>query len=93
MVELLEGVVKIPAFASGKECSVPVRSVQCGSDGRLWEDEMMPGSKDRILDAAERVVLRDGVTHLTLDAVAAETGISKGGLLYHFPSKRRFPRR
>jgi AcrR family transcriptional regulator len=48
---------------------------------------MTPGAKDRILDAAERVVLRDGVAHLTLDAVAAETGISKGGLLYHFPSK------
>ena len=47
----------------------------------------MIGSKDRILDAAERIVLRDGVGHLTLDAVAAETQISKGGLLYHFHSK------
>jgi AcrR family transcriptional regulator len=47
---------------------------------------MVP-SKDRILDAAERVVLRDGVMHLTLDAVAAEAQMSKGGLLYHFPSK------
>lgn len=25
---------------------------------------------------------------MTLDAVAAEAGLSKGGLLYHFPSKR-----
>lgn len=47
----------------------------------------MSGSKDRILDAAEAVVLRDGVAHLTLDAVAQECQISKGGLLYHFPSK------
>jgi AcrR family transcriptional regulator len=47
----------------------------------------MIGSKDRILDAAERIVLRDGVSHLTLDAVAAETAMSKGGLLYHFPAK------
>lgn len=47
----------------------------------------MVDSKDRILDAAERVVLRDGVMHLTLEAVAAEAQMSKGGLLYHFPSK------
>ncbi|MGE5646342.1 MAG: TetR/AcrR family transcriptional regulator [Acidobacteriota bacterium] len=47
----------------------------------------MNTSKDRILDAAERVVLRDGAAHLTLDAVAAEASMSKGGLLYHYPSK------
>ncbi len=47
----------------------------------------MSTSKNRILDAAERVVMRDGGAHLTLDAVAAEAAISKGGLLYHFPSK------
>jgi AcrR family transcriptional regulator len=44
---------------------------------------------DRLLDAAEAVVLRLGVTGLTLDAVAAQAGVSKGGLLYHFPSKER----
>lgn len=44
-------------------------------------------SQNRILDAAERVVIRDGVARLTLDAVAAEAGLSKGGVLYHFPSK------
>ncbi|MBN3217415.1 TetR family transcriptional regulator [Pectobacterium polaris] len=42
---------------------------------------------DRILDAAEKVLLRDGVHRFTLDAVAAEAGISKGGLVYSFPSK------
>jgi AcrR family transcriptional regulator len=40
-----------------------------------------------ILDAAEMVVMREGVRNMTLDAVAAEAGVSKGGLLYHFPSK------
>jgi len=43
--------------------------------------------QDRLLDAAEQVVARDGVANLTLDAVAREAGVSKGGLLYHFPSK------
>ncbi len=31
---------------------------------------------------------RDGAQSLTLDAVAAEAEVSKGGLLYHFKSKR-----
>jgi len=33
------------------------------------------------------VIAKQGAPHLTLEAVAAEAGISKGGLLYHFPSK------
>jgi AcrR family transcriptional regulator len=44
-------------------------------------------SKTKILDCAERIVVRDGVAHLTMDAVAAEAGMSKGGVLYNFPSK------
>lgn len=46
-----------------------------------------PCVRSRLLDAAERVVARDGVNNLTLSAVAAEAHVSKGGLLYHFPSK------
>ncbi|RCW78741.1 TetR/AcrR family transcriptional regulator [Phyllobacterium bourgognense] len=42
---------------------------------------------DQILDGAEEVLLANGVTGLTLNAVAEKVGISKGGLLYHFPSK------
>ncbi len=45
-------------------------------------------TKDRLLDAAAVVVRRDGAQALTLDAVAAEAEVSKGGLLYHFKSKR-----
>jgi AcrR family transcriptional regulator len=44
-------------------------------------------TRDRLLDAAERVVVEHGALSLTLEAVAAEAGVSKGGLLYHFPSK------
>ncbi|HYL03040.1 MAG TPA: TetR/AcrR family transcriptional regulator [Steroidobacteraceae bacterium] len=47
----------------------------------------MRSARERLLDAAERVVVEAGATHLTLDAVAKSAGISKGGLLYHFPSK------
>jgi AcrR family transcriptional regulator len=44
-------------------------------------------SKTDILDAAVRVLLRDGVMRLTLDGVAAEAGVSKGGVFYHFANK------
>jgi AcrR family transcriptional regulator len=44
-------------------------------------------TRRRLIDVANRIVQRDGASRLTLDAVAAEAGISKGGLLYHFPSK------
>lgn len=44
-------------------------------------------SVERMLDAAECLVVDRGAAHLTLDAVATAAGVSKGGLLYHFPSK------
>ena len=45
--------------------------------------------QDTILDATETVVTRQGIANLTLDAVAAEARLSKGGLLHYFPSKDR----
>ena len=44
---------------------------------------------NRILDAAEQLVSERGVRDLTLEAVAAKAGLSKGGLLYHFASKEQ----
>lgn len=44
-------------------------------------------ARGRILEAAERVVADVGAARLTLDVVAQAAGVSKGGLLYHFPSK------
>ena len=43
--------------------------------------------RDRILDAADLLVTAEGARNLTLDGVAQAAGVSKGGLLYHFPSK------
>ncbi|AOV07583.1 TetR/AcrR family transcriptional regulator [Sporosarcina ureilytica] len=40
-----------------------------------------------ILDAASKIVAEKGIFDLTIDAVAEEAGISKGGLLYHYRSK------
>ena len=33
------------------------------------------------------VTSREGARHLTIDAVTSVAGLSKGGVLYHFPSK------
>jgi AcrR family transcriptional regulator len=43
--------------------------------------------RDRLLDSAEAVLAEHGTQGLTLAAVAAHAGVSKGGLLYHFSSK------
>jgi len=44
-------------------------------------------TRARLLDAAERHLLANGADTLTLEAVAAAAEASKGGLLYHFPTK------
>lgn len=43
--------------------------------------------RDSVLDAAEKVIARDGAGGLTLEAVAREAGVSKGGLQYCYRSK------
>ena len=49
-------------------------------------------TRERLLAAAAAVVRREGARGLTLDAVARQAGVSKGGLLYHFPGKRELVR-
>lgn len=44
-------------------------------------------TRDRLLDAFETLLVSAGSRSATLDAVAAEAQVSKGGLLYHFHSK------
>jgi len=44
-------------------------------------------TRDRILNALQRILVDDGSSGVTLEKVAAEAGVSKGGLLYHFKSK------
>ncbi|WP_030164614.1 TetR/AcrR family transcriptional regulator [Spirillospora albida] len=43
--------------------------------------------RDALLDAAESLLSEHGTQALTLAAVADRAGVSKGGLLYHFPTK------
>jgi AcrR family transcriptional regulator len=49
--------------------------------------ERRPSRKQDLIKAAVRVVLDDGVAGLTIDAVARQAGVTKGGVQYHFASK------
>jgi AcrR family transcriptional regulator len=80
--------------------SFTVRTVLSTSDPRNGRHGMMSlkseeiavnpkrsSAREAILNAAGRVIADMGARHMTLDAVAREAQVSKGGLLYHFPTK------
>lgn len=46
-----------------------------------------PSQREVILDAFQDLIVDVGAGNVTLDDTAARAGVSKGGLLYHFPSK------
>lgn len=46
-----------------------------------------PAARARALEAATEVLTTRSAAAFTLDEVAATAGISKGGLMYHFPTK------
>jgi TetR/AcrR family transcriptional regulator, transcriptional repressor for nem operon len=57
----------------------------------VWYKGCVPrdgtATKNRILDAAERLVIENGFAATSLDAVIAESGTSKGAFFHHFGSK------
>lgn len=48
-----------------------------------------PSSREKILAAAAELAEVVGPGNLSLDAVAQRAGVSKGGLLYNFPTKAK----
>jgi AcrR family transcriptional regulator len=46
-----------------------------------------PSKKEALIAAALGLVAEHGYSALTLDAVGKAAGVSKGGVLYHFPTK------
>ncbi len=46
-----------------------------------------PSVRPHLLEATAALVFEQGVGELTLERAAAAAGVSKGGLLYHFPTK------
>ena len=47
-----------------------------------------PVAREKLLTAFEHLVLSERERAATLGAVAARAGVSKGGLLYHFPHRQ-----
>ena len=46
-----------------------------------------PKARDKVLLAARRIVESRGAGHLTYDELAAESGVTRGGITYQFPTK------
>lgn len=44
--------------------------------------------RTKLVEAAAEVVIQRGLPGLTLEMVARKAGVSKGGLIYHFPNKQ-----
>ncbi|MGX1778648.1 TetR/AcrR family transcriptional regulator [Nocardia brasiliensis] len=61
--------------------------VALGSPTRLDSAVPVVNLPERLLDAAEDVLLDEGAAQFSLERVAAVAGVSKGGLLHHFPTK------
>jgi AcrR family transcriptional regulator len=47
----------------------------------------LPLARDRVLAAARQIVERDGAGALTFDELVRESGLTRGGITYHFPTK------
>ena len=45
------------------------------------------GARAQILAAAAALAKEKGAAHISIEAIAQRAGVSKGGLLYHFPKK------
>lgn len=58
-----------------------------GTQQPMTERRSAAETRALIFSACNRILQRDGLQRLTLETVATEAGLSKGGLLYHFPTK------
>lgn len=53
---------------------------------RRTKEEAMK-TRESVLRAAAQIIVRLGGSAFTIEAVAQEAGVTKGGVLHHFPSK------
>jgi AcrR family transcriptional regulator len=45
-------------------------------------------TREKLIQAAAQLVVSKGIHRVTLEQIALEAGVSKGGLLHHFPTKQ-----
>jgi AcrR family transcriptional regulator len=76
-----------PAFTvpSGRSCQLGLGTAEPENVMKLPR----PNSREKILAAAADVAREAGPGNLSLEAVALRAGVSKGGLLYNFPTKAK----
>lgn len=48
---------------------------------------MRPSKREQILETAVEMIDADGLDAVTYDSLSQATGVSKSGLIYHFPSR------
>lgn len=76
-------------FAVPANCTVRTVMSISRCIGRFGLKSERANSRERILIAAEEVARNAGPGSLSLDAIAQRAGVSKGGLLYNFPTKAK----
>jgi AcrR family transcriptional regulator len=67
--------------------SSPDEPVKASQAAKSRKSQSAAATRDRLLQATIHIIQTQGIERLTLDAVAKEATVSKGGLLYHFASK------
>lgn len=53
----------------------------------MQKNKRSNNSTENILDAAQQVAAQQGAAKVSMDTVAKKAGLTKGGVLYNFPSK------
>jgi AcrR family transcriptional regulator len=86
--------ISLSAVAQQSGVSWPTVRRHIGSKERLMEmllreqgTDVNPDTRSRILAAAARVFARTGIAGGALETVAADAGLSKGAVYWHFTSK------
>ena len=85
--------IHFSSWSSVSECTIAKRIIDLKPSRRytnfMDQSKISAATQATILDAANKVLLEKGAKAFTLDAVIQEAGVSKGGLLYHFPTKKK----
>ncbi len=77
-----------PCRPARKQSCPPPSTAHSSADAQPGLQQGAQRTRDRILQAARELVLEEGASRLTLDAVVVRAGLSKGAFLYHFKTKR-----
>src|SRR5690606_32459404 len=83
----------VPLTTSGgqgdaaRRSSVPSRRYSNAWPATLTTMPPAPAARAKVLHAFAELLVTSGERSATLDAVAERAGVSKGGLLYHFPTR------